>query len=96
MGLGVWAAGDGDDGVVLDRQDAAELGGIGVAGVENLLVVVLLEGVGVFVAQVLERDVAEGLHGGVYACLAWMYGTGDFRRPDLYSLHGESAPDGDC
>ena len=62
VGWGVGASGDGDDRVVLDHDDASELGGWGVAGVEDLLVVVLLEGVGLFVAQVLERDVGEGAH----------------------------------
>ncbi len=65
VGRCVGSSGDGDDGVVLDHQDAAELGAGCGAGIEDLLVVVLLEGVGVGVAEVLERDVGEGVHGGV-------------------------------
>ena len=64
VGGGIWAAGDGDDGVVLDHEDAPELGIGGLSCVEDLLVVMLLEGVGLFVAQVLQRDVGEGVHGG--------------------------------
>lgn len=65
VGRCVGSSGDGDDGVVLDHQDAPELGVGGRAGVQNLLVVVLLDGVGVGVAEVLERDVGQGVHDGV-------------------------------
>lgn len=65
MGGGVGAACDGDDGVVLDHEDATQLGYGGFACVKDLLVVVLLEGVGLFVAQMLQRDVGEGEHDGL-------------------------------
>lgn len=62
---GVGSSGDGDDGVVLDHQGTPELCVGCVAGVEDLLVVLELQLVGVGVAEVLERDVGEGLHVGV-------------------------------
>lgn len=73
VGLCGWSAGDGDDGVVLDHEHAARFGIWGVAGVEDLLVVGLLEFVGLLVAEVLERDVCEGLHG-------WIVVGGDRER----------------
>lgn len=63
VGWGVGASGDGDDGVVLDHEDAPELGVGSAACVEDLLVVVLLELVCRLVGEELERDVGEGAHG---------------------------------
>ncbi len=64
MGGGLWSSGDGDDGWVLDHQDAAELGFGGFAGVEDVGVVLLLELVGLVVAEVLEGDEGEGGRAG--------------------------------
>lgn len=63
MAGGVWSAGDGDDGGVLDHHDAAELGGWCFACVEDLGVMELLALVGRFIGDVFERDVGEWLHG---------------------------------
>ena len=67
MSGGIWAAGDGDDRRMLDHQHPPELGFVGLAGVEDVGVVELLEFVGLVIAEALERDVGEGEHGGWYA-----------------------------
>ena len=71
MAGGVWSAGDGDDWGVFDHQDASEHGFRGVACVEDLGVVVLLELVCGLVGEGLEGDVGEGFHGETLCGSRW-------------------------
>ena len=63
---GVGSSCDGDDWVMLDHHDATKLGLWGLACIEDLGVVVLLELVGGLVGEVLERDEGERFHRQLY------------------------------
>lgn len=62
MSGSVWAPGDGDDGGVLDHQDASEFSSRSFSSIEDLGVMLLLKIVSRLVGEVLQRDVGQRKH----------------------------------